>query len=114
MGITAANDNGLWFVEQKGLRIVRMATTGDVTAEYPLPGAITPDRSCKESTETSTSPIPPKNKIGQFLFRKHGVKFFSIPTANSQPTAMTIGADGQVYFVETAGNKVGQFRYFNV
>ena len=114
VGITAANDNGLWFVEQKGLRIVRMATTGDVTAEYPLPGAITPDQLVQGIDGNFYFTDTAKNKIGQFLFRKHGVKFFSIPTADSQPTALTIGADGQIYFVETAGNKVGQFRYFNV
>ena len=31
-----------------------------------------------------------------------------------ETTALCIGLDSQVYFVETAGNKIAQFRYFNV
>lgn len=33
---------------------------------------------------------------------------FTIPTANSQPKAMTTGADGFLYFTEFKGNKIGQ------
>ncbi len=44
----------------------------------------------------------------------HRVVFYPVPTPHSEPTALTLGLDSQIYFVETAGNKVAQFRYFNV
>lgn len=114
VGITPSSDNALWIIEQKGLQIDRMAITGTVTAQYPLTGAETPDQVVQGVDGNFYFTDTKKNKIGQFLFRSHGVKFYSIPTPDSGPAAMTIGADGQVYFVETTGNKVGQFRYFNV
>jgi hypothetical protein len=48
------------------------------------------------------------------MTRSHHVAYFSIPTKNSEPTAMTLGLDNQIYLVETAGNKIAQFRYFAV
>lgn len=33
---------------------------------------------------------------------------FSIPTANSTPFAITAGADGNIWFTETGGNKIGR------
>jgi virginiamycin B lyase len=113
-GITPGSDNALWFTEQKKQQIGRIAVTGVITAEYPLPGAMTPDAILQGVDGNFYFTDTAKNKMGQFFFRGHHVNFYSIPTANSEPTAMTLGTDEQIYFVETAGNKVGQFRYFNV
>src|SRR5258708_39777491 len=33
---------------------------------------------------------------------------FSIPTANSTPFSITAGADGNIWFTETGGNKIGR------
>jgi virginiamycin B lyase len=113
-GITSGNDNALWFTEQKKQQLGRISLNGVVTAEYPLNGALTPDMLVQGVDGNFYFTDTAKNKIGQFYFRAHNVKFYSIPTANSEPTAMTLGTDEQIYFVETAGNKIGQFRYFNV
>jgi virginiamycin B lyase len=113
-GIAPGNDNALWFLEQKGLKIGRMSVTGQVTAEYPLNGAISPYELVQGIDGNFYFTDSSLNKIGQFFFRGHRVAFYHIPTANSKPTALTIGLDSQVYLVETLGNKVAQFRYFNV
>lgn len=113
-GIAPGNDNALWFLEQKAEKIARMSITGQVTAEYPLNGAMTPYNLVQGIDGNFYFTDSTLDKIGQFFFRGHRVAFYHIPTANSQPTALTIGLDSQVYFVETAGNKAAQFRYFNV
>lgn len=114
VGIAAGSDNALWFTEQKAEKLGRISVTGVVTAEYPLTGAMTPDDLIQGIDGNFYFTDTAKNKIGQFLFRSHLVNYYSIPTANSGPSAMTLGTDRQIYFVETAGNKIGQFRYFNV
>lgn len=113
-GIIAANDNSLWFLEKKAKQIARMSTNGTILAEYPLNGAMTPNQLVQGIDGNFYFTDTNLNKIGQFFFRGHHVMFYSIPTANSGPTALTLGADQQVYFVETTANKIGQFRYFNV
>src|ERR1051325_10793811 len=36
------------------------------------------------------------------------LKTFRIPTANSQPEGITLGPDGNMWFTETAANKIGR------
>ncbi len=111
-GITQGTDNALWFTEYKAKQIGRMATTGTVTAEYPLNGAMTPDQILQGVDGNFYFTDTLLNKIGQFFFKAHNVKYYPIPTASSQPTALTLGPDNEVYLTETAGNKLAQFFYF--
>jgi hypothetical protein len=37
---------------------------------------------------------------------------FSLITANAGPGQLVLGPDNQVYFTQTAINKLGQFLYF--
>jgi len=36
------------------------------------------------------------------------IKRFTVPTAKSLPSGITVGADGNIWFSETAGNKIGR------
>src|SRR5262249_55640963 len=92
-GIAAANDNALWFLEQKGLKIARMSVTGQVTAEYTLNGAMAPDQLVQGIDGNFYFTDSALNKIGQFFFRGHHTAFYHIPTADSEPTALTLGLD---------------------
>jgi streptogramin lyase len=113
-GITNALDGQLWFVEAKAQQIVSMATNGSITATYPLTGSVSPDSLLQGIDSNFYFTDPGLNKIGQFMIRSHRVNLYRVPTANSEPTAFTLGTDNQIYLVETAGNKLAQFRYFNI
>jgi len=113
-GITAANDGSLWFTEQHARQLARMATNGNVLAEYPLSNSQTPDDLVQGVDGNFYFTDTLGNKIGQFFFRGHQIKYYNSPTAKSGPTAMTIGLDSQIYLIENTGNKLAQFSYFNV
>lgn len=113
-GIVAANDSSLWFTEQHAKQLARMSTNGAVLAEYPLSNAQTPDQLVQGVDGNFYFTDPLGNKIGQFFFRTHQVRYYNSPTAKSGPSAMTIGLDSQIYLVESTGNKLAQFSYFNV
>ena len=50
-----------------------------------------------------------RNRIAQFeLLTQSWGKEFKIPTANSQPWGVAVDAQGNVWFAETAGNKIGR------
>jgi virginiamycin B lyase len=113
-GICSASDNALWFTELKARQIARMSVTGVITAEYPIPKSTTPNQILQGIDGNFYFTDTDANKMGQFFIKTHHAAYYSIPTANSKPTAMTLGLDNEIYFVETAGNKIGQFRYFAV
>jgi streptogramin lyase len=91
-----------------------MATNGNVLAEYPLSNSQTPDDLVQGVDGNFYFTDTLGNKIGQFFFRGHQIKYYNSPTAKSGPTAMTIGLDSQIYLIENTGNKLAQFSYFNV
>ena len=113
-GIVAANDGNLWFIEQHAKKLGRMAINGNVIAEYPLNNTQNPDQLVQGVDGNFYFTDPIGNKIGQFFFHTHQLRFFNSPTAKSGPSAMTIGLDAQIYLVESTGNKLAQFSYFNV
>ncbi len=47
------------------------------------------------------------NKIGKLDHANGNVTYYTIPTANSQPTGITVGG-GYVWFVERTGDKLGR------
>jgi virginiamycin B lyase len=38
----------------------------------------------------------------------NGVTWFTVPTSGSQPQGIATGPDGNLWFVESAGNKIGK------
>lgn len=53
------------------------------------------------------------NSVGQYIwgqpFLSSNLSYYGVPTAGSQPQFSTAGPDGQLWFGETAGNKIGAF-----
>jgi streptogramin lyase len=111
-GIVAGTDNAIWFTEQKSLKLGRIAVTGQVTNEYPLAGAKSPDAILEGIDGNFYFTDTLGDQIGQFKVKNLNVKFFAVPTANARPTAMTLGPDSEMYFTETGSDHLGQFKYF--
>jgi streptogramin lyase len=90
-----------------------MIVTGHVSAVYSLSPATSPTALVQGLDNNFYFADPGTNQIGQFVTTTQKVKLFKIPTANSRPGAMVIAptATGEIYFVETAVNKLGQFKY---
>ncbi len=110
--IVAGADGALWFTEHNANKIGRMLVTGHDAAEYSLKPATRPTVLVEGIDNNFYFADPGSNQIGQFVTNTQKVKLFKIPTANSQPGAMTLGGLGEIYFVEMAGNKLAQFKYF--
>jgi virginiamycin B lyase len=114
--IAAGPDGALWFTEVAG-RIGRVTTTGKIT-EY--------SRGISESEEPSGIAAGPDGALwfteyesyDSYLYR--GSKIGRITTAGkiteyaknlapkSQPTGITAGPDGNMWFVESTANKMGR------
>jgi streptogramin lyase len=110
-GIASSND-GIWIVETKARQLVRMSITGVITATYPLTNSMTPDALVQGIDGNFYFSDPKANRIGQFIVRQKVLHYYPIPTANSEPTAMTLGADHEIYVLERLGNKIAHFAYF--
>lgn len=113
--IVAGADGALWFTERTAKKLGRMLITGHVAAEYSLNPASSPTALIEGLDNNFYFSDPGSNQIGQFVTSTQKVKLFKIPTAGSQPGALTInptvGGSGELYFVETGANKIGQFKY---
>ena len=59
-------------------------------------------------TATSTSPSKPRNAIARLNPRTGMVREFPIPTPVSTPSALPLGPDGALWFIERTGDKVGR------
>jgi streptogramin lyase len=110
-GIASSND-GIWVTESKARQLVRLSITGAILDTYPLTGSMMPDALVQGIDGNFYFSDPKADRIGQFIVRQKILHYYPIPTANSEPTAMTLGADHEIYFLETLGNKVAQFSYF--
>lgn len=110
-GIASTND-GIWITEEKARQLVQMSITGVVLNTYPLTGSMTPDALVQGIDGNFYFSDPKANRIGQFIVHSKSLHFYPIPTANSEPTDMTLGSDHEIYFVETLGNKIAHFDYF--
>ncbi len=110
-GITAGTDNALWFTEHNAQKLGRITLTGQIT-EYPLAGTKTPDSILEGIDGNFFFTDTAGNQMGEFFPKNQKVRLFAIPTANSQPTAMTFGPDAQIYITETGASQLAQFKYF--
>jgi virginiamycin B lyase len=110
--IVSATDNALWFIESRSKKLGRITVSGQVTKEYSLAPAQTPDGLVQGIDGNFYFTDTAGNQIGRFVTKTGAVTLYRVPTANSAPAAMTLGPDNQVYFVETDGNRIGQFKYF--
>ena len=118
--ITTGPDGNLWFTESVGNKIGMINPTTDAIAEFPVPtansypSAITagPDGNLWFTEELS-------DQIGMINPTTHTITEFPIPTLGSQPSpndsgpsasdpsSITAGPDGNVWFGERSGNAIG-------
>src|SRR5688572_4424510 len=92
--ITIAPDGMLWFTEGTGNRIGRMAPDGTGLREFELPNAASAPRIITVGADDNiwfTEHLG--NRIGRITPDGEIIEF-SIPTPNSQPRAIALGADG--------------------
>ncbi len=124
VGITAAPDGNLWFTESGGNKIGRITPTGEIT-EFPLPTAESAPGGITVGPDgnvwfTEFSRIGRITLLGDFvgndgrpeisarILPTHTVSEFSIETINSEPSAITAGPDGNLWFTESGAGQIGR------
>ena len=114
--ITAGPDGALWFTEYQGNKIGRITTTGQVT-EYAIPTsnsspegiAAGPDGALwfTEQTGNKIGRITTTGQVTEFAIGKGGGGKKN--TNNQpQPTGITQGPDGNLWFAEWGDSKIGR------
>jgi virginiamycin B lyase len=110
--ITSGPDGNLWYTCSYDGIVGRMSLSGSVTP-FPLPSGPSGARSHPNGiaagpdghlwiTEQSD------NQILQIATDGTVSNQFPIPTANSQPTDIVLGTDGNLYFIEPYARKIGR------
>lgn len=112
ISIAPGTDNALWFTERHSAKLGRITVTGQVTNEYSLAPAKTPYFLIQGIDGNFYFSDTAGDQMGRFVVKTSKVSLYKIPTANAQPTTMTLGPDSEIYFVEFAAGKLGQFKYF--
>jgi virginiamycin B lyase len=124
VSIVSGPDGNLWFTEFRGNKIARMTTNGRVT-EFSIPTAnsqpddmdVSPDGNLwfAEVLGNRIGRITPAGVITEFLVptpnsrpATGAISEFPLPNANSQPWEITAGPDGNVWFTECSGNRIGR------
>ena len=103
-GITAGPDGNMWFVSYE--HAGKITPDGTITV-YPLPSQSAAHFIATGPDGNLWIPEYGNNRIGRLT--PAGVYTrFSIPTANSLPTAIVAGADGNLWFTELQGHKIGR------
>jgi streptogramin lyase len=112
-GITKGPDGNLWFIEGNGIIISRMAPTGVVTGQFPVPstgiygngsgaGSITagPDGNLwfPEYFANNIGRITPGGVITEF----------PILSSGTFPASIAAGPDGNLWFTQYLGNSIGR------
>src|SRR5205809_1609629 len=113
-GIRPYLDHAMWFTEKATGKLGRITPDGNIT-EYALPD---PNRQptdlvvatyiwVTESNANKIGRINPLSVVSEGAIIP-GTNFteFNVPTANSQPFAMTLGVGG-IFFTEAIGNRLG-------
>jgi virginiamycin B lyase len=118
LGITVGPDGALWFTEQFGNNIGRITTSGQIR-EFPLPnrgdvqcgkvcprGIVTGPDGALWFTESQFS-LGGGNRIGRMTTGGQLAEY-TVPTANSAPWDLAVGADGNIWFSEGQVGHVGR------
>jgi streptogramin lyase len=98
-------DGNIWFDELLNNRIARITPAGQLT-EWTLPGSnsrptvLTAARDGMYFTEQA-------GRIGRINLSTFAITEWTVPTANAVPFGCATGGDGNIYFTERSGNKVG-------
>jgi virginiamycin B lyase len=114
--IAPGPDGALWFTEYAGGRIARITTSGKVTeysrgitpSEHPIDLAAGPDNAMwfteyevQNSSETNA-------KIGRITMDGKITEYSGFDSS-SEPTGIVAGLQGDMWFVESATDRLGRF-----
>jgi virginiamycin B lyase len=106
MDIRAGQDGNIWFTEDPGDKLGRITADGSVT-EYDLPEGSSPLGFVEKPQGTFWIALSRTNQIARLTI-PGGLELFDIPTANSYPYWVALDLEGNVWFTELSGNKVGK------
>ncbi|MGZ7023751.1 MAG: virginiamycin B lyase family protein, partial [Ilumatobacteraceae bacterium] len=105
-GIIAGPDGNIWFTESKTAKIARLVPSSGQITEFPTAvggaGIVVGSDGNLWLTASSANKIMVVSITGVVL------NTFSVPTANAFPHGPTLGPDGNVYFAEQNGDKIGR------
>lgn len=102
----------LWFTAPGTNAIGRLVYTSTVDYAYTFYNIPTPNSEPYDLAATNTTIWFTElagNKIGKLTIATGVIEEFTIPTAVSAPTGITVLPDGTVWFVQRTGNKLGTF-----
>ena len=107
--IVSGPDGNLWVTEPGTSRVAVVTTSGTISqiniAGKPTGITSGADNFMWATLQTGTG----GNAIARIpLVAPRTIKRFTVPTAKSLPSGITVGADGNIWFSETAGNKIGR------
>ena len=116
-GITAGPDGNLWFAEDGSNNIGRITTAGVVTGEFSTPTGNSQPRGITAGPDgnlwfTEFQGTNVVNNIGR-ITTKGKITEFPLPThcespLGCEPFGITAGPDGNLWFTESSGNKIGR------
>ena len=105
-GITVGPDGNIWFVETKASKIARiLPATGQITEFQTAAagvGIVSGSDGNLWMVATSANKIVVVSTAGLVL------NTFTVSTANALPHGPRLGPDGNIYFAEQNGNKIGR------
>lgn len=107
-------DGALWFTENNpaGPKIGRLSISALTINEYPLTGAASATALVVALDNNFYFTDSKHNAIGSFNINTLKTAEYPIPTANANPTSISLGPDpGSLYFTEQATDKLGKFTY---
>ncbi len=107
--ISAGFDGALWFTENQANNVGRITSTGKIT-EYPVTtGHAGPNGIVKGPSADGDQWFTESagNQIGRIATNGNVTNEYPVPTSASNPSGIALGPDGNVWFVEGNGNKVG-------
>jgi len=107
--IVSGPDGNLW-VTEPGINKVAVVTTAGTVGQIGIAGKPTGITSGADNFMWATLQSGTGgNAIARIpLVAPRTIKKFTVPTAKSLPSGITVGADGNIWFSETAGNKIGR------
>ena len=107
--ITAGPGGNLWFTEYGAGKIGRITPSGAITEfKIPTPGAGGPSAITAGAGGLVWFTVEGKrNEIGR-ITASGAISAFSIPTANSGPSGITAGREGDLWFTEQQANQIGR------